>query len=82
MMLGTQDLELIDLTCDTASDHDQQHRLVEWLNHDLQFIMFSKYHDGSTLGVDAEFTTDFESLIKKFADLCENTNGDPNTQLR
>ncbi|CDH49207.1 protein efr3 [Lichtheimia corymbifera JMRC:FSU:9682] len=62
MMLGTQDLELIDLTCDT-------------------FIMFSKYHDGSTLGVDAEFTTDFESLIKKFADLCENNNTDPNTNL-
>lgn len=44
--------------------------------------MFSKYHDGSTLGVDAEFTTDFESLIKKFADLCENNNTDPNTNLR
>lgn len=29
MMLGTQDLELIDLTCDTASDHyQQQQRLV------------------------------------------------------
>ncbi|KAI9315520.1 hypothetical protein BX666DRAFT_1878752 [Dichotomocladium elegans] len=45
------------------------------------FIVFCNYHDGSTLGVDAEFTADFESLIKKFASLCDNNNTDPTACL-
>lgn len=34
------------------------------------FIVFTGYHDGSTLGVDAELTKDYESLLKKFAGFC------------
>ncbi|KAI8143040.1 hypothetical protein BJV82DRAFT_613248 [Fennellomyces sp. T-0311] len=62
MVLGTHDLDLMDLTCDT-------------------FIVFCNYHDGSTLGVDAEFTSDFEVLVQKFADLCNNNNADPSVGL-
>ncbi|GBB96693.1 hypothetical protein RclHR1_02810011 [Rhizophagus clarus] len=31
------------------------------------FIVFCADNDGSTIGVDTEFTTDYESLVKKFA---------------
>ncbi|KAG2220598.1 hypothetical protein INT45_002620 [Circinella minor] len=62
MILGTQDLDLMDLSCET-------------------FIVFCSYHDGSTLGVDAEFTSDFEGLVQKFADLCNNSNSDSSISL-
>ncbi|KAI9491919.1 hypothetical protein BDB00DRAFT_789231 [Zychaea mexicana] len=62
MILSTQDLDLMDLSCDT-------------------FIVFCSYHDGSTLGVDAEFTSDFEGLVQRFADLCNNNNSDPSISL-
>ncbi|KAI9254466.1 hypothetical protein BDA99DRAFT_518480 [Phascolomyces articulosus] len=62
LILGTQDLDLMDLSCDT-------------------FIVFCSYHDGSTLGVDAEFTSDFEALVQKFADLCNNNNSDASVSL-
>ncbi|KAF7726779.1 plasma membrane localization protein [Apophysomyces ossiformis] len=40
------------------------------------FVVFCSYHDGSTLGVDAEFTSDYETLIKKFAGFCNHTDTD------
>ncbi|EPB87379.1 hypothetical protein HMPREF1544_05805 [Mucor circinelloides 1006PhL] len=40
------------------------------------FIVFSSYHDGSTLGVDSSFTTDYESLLKKFSGFCNYANED------
>ncbi|KAG0186009.1 plasma membrane localization protein [Apophysomyces sp. BC1034] len=57
MTLGSKDIDLIDLTCET-------------------FVVFCGYHDGSTLGVDAEFTSDYEALIKKFAGFCDHTEAD------
>ncbi|KAF7723476.1 plasma membrane localization protein [Apophysomyces ossiformis] len=46
------------------------------------FIVFCDYHDGSTLGVDADFTSDFETLIKKFADFCNYINTDDAVVLK
>ncbi|KAG0177976.1 plasma membrane localization protein [Apophysomyces sp. BC1021] len=46
------------------------------------FIVFCDFHDGSTLGIDAEFTADFESLIKKFADFCNYINTDDSVVLK
>ncbi|ORY90398.1 hypothetical protein BCR43DRAFT_111484 [Syncephalastrum racemosum] len=40
------------------------------------FVVFSSYHDGSTLGVDADFTSDFEALLKRFAGFCNYDNED------
>ncbi|KAL9544314.1 hypothetical protein MBANPS3_007690 [Mucor bainieri] len=40
------------------------------------FIVFCSYHDGSTLGVDSSFTTDYETLLKKFSGFCNYTNED------
>lgn len=40
------------------------------------FIVFCSYHDGTTLGVDADLTQDYENLIKKFAGFCNYTNED------
>ncbi|KAI8054905.1 hypothetical protein BDF21DRAFT_403980 [Thamnidium elegans] len=34
------------------------------------------YHDGTTLGVDTEFTTDYEALLQNFAGFCNYTNQD------
>ncbi|KAI8885042.1 hypothetical protein K501DRAFT_271108 [Backusella circina FSU 941] len=34
------------------------------------FITFCSYHEGSTLGVDSEFTNDYEDLLKKWVDFC------------
>lgn len=42
----------------------------------MQFIVFCSYHDGTTLGVDAELTQDYETLIKKFSGFCNYTNED------
>ncbi|KAL0080156.1 hypothetical protein J3Q64DRAFT_1642542, partial [Phycomyces blakesleeanus] len=46
------------------------------------FIVFCDYHDGTTLGVDQDFTTDFEALIGKFAAFCNYTNADDSVVLR
>ncbi|KAI8099867.1 uncharacterized protein BX664DRAFT_254128, partial [Halteromyces radiatus] len=40
------------------------------------FVVFCSYHDGTTLGVDAELTADYESLIKKFAGFSIFKNND------
>ncbi|CAO3655219.1 unnamed protein product [Mucor hiemalis] len=40
------------------------------------FIVFCSYHNGTTLGVDAELTQDYETLIKKFSGFCNYTNED------
>ncbi|ORX50155.1 hypothetical protein DM01DRAFT_1384885 [Hesseltinella vesiculosa] len=31
------------------------------------FVLFCEYHDGTTLGVDAELTSEYEALMKRFA---------------
>ncbi|KAI8883558.1 hypothetical protein K501DRAFT_323404 [Backusella circina FSU 941] len=36
------------------------------------FIVFSSYDDGSTLGVDNEFTNDYEALLKRWASICQS----------
>ncbi|KAG2214014.1 hypothetical protein INT47_001285 [Mucor saturninus] len=41
------------------------------------FIVFCTFHDGTTLGVDADFTTDYETLLQKFAGFCNYTTEDP-----
>ncbi|KAI8375761.1 hypothetical protein EDC96DRAFT_551519 [Choanephora cucurbitarum] len=46
------------------------------------FIMFTSYHDGSTLGVDAEFTKDYEELLKKMAVFCAFENQDETLRLQ
>ncbi|KAI9487726.1 MAG: hypothetical protein EXX96DRAFT_593710 [Benjaminiella poitrasii] len=46
------------------------------------FVIFTGYHDGSTLGVDAEFTKDYEHLLKKFATFCSNDNNDETSRLQ
>ncbi|KAI9018619.1 hypothetical protein CLU79DRAFT_761167 [Phycomyces nitens] len=46
------------------------------------FIVFCDYHDGTTLGVDQDFTTDFEALIGNFAAFCNYTNADDSVVLR
>ncbi|KAG5457698.1 MAG: hypothetical protein BJ554DRAFT_2221 [Olpidium bornovanus] len=40
------------------------------------FVRFSRYHNGSTLGVDAEFTASYEALVARFCDLCQQSSGD------
>ncbi|KAI9010868.1 hypothetical protein CLU79DRAFT_772371 [Phycomyces nitens] len=40
------------------------------------FIVFANYHDGSTLGVDAELTVDYERLVQKFAAFYDPTDKD------
>ncbi|RUS18408.1 hypothetical protein BC938DRAFT_475983, partial [Jimgerdemannia flammicorona] len=40
------------------------------------FVVFCAHHDGSTLGVDNEFTISYESLVKKFAGFCTYTTAD------
>lgn len=39
-------------------------------------MVFCSYHDGTTLGVDTEFTTDYETLLQDFAGFCNYTNQD------
>ncbi|KAI8993551.1 hypothetical protein BDB01DRAFT_332914 [Pilobolus umbonatus] len=46
------------------------------------FIVFCKYHDGSNLGVDAEFTKQYEDLISKFSLFCNYTNTDDTLELQ
>ncbi|KAI9469992.1 MAG: hypothetical protein EXX96DRAFT_491301, partial [Benjaminiella poitrasii] len=46
------------------------------------FIIFCNYDDGSTLGVDSELTTDYETLLKKFAGFCNYTNEDSALSLK
>lgn len=48
----------------------------------MQFIIFSSHHDGSTLGVDAELTQDYELLLKKFAEFCSYENTDETLKLQ
>ncbi|KAH8551111.1 hypothetical protein BGW37DRAFT_426572, partial [Umbelopsis sp. PMI_123] len=62
MILGTRDLDLIDIACGT-------------------FVIFCTYHDGSTLVVDPEFTSKYESLVRKFAQFCQYENGDNTVKL-
>ncbi|CAO3616173.1 unnamed protein product [Cunninghamella blakesleeana] len=40
------------------------------------FVVFCNNHDGSTLGIDAELTADYESLLKKFAGFCTFKSND------
>ncbi|RCH88033.1 plasma membrane localization protein, partial [Rhizopus stolonifer] len=47
-----------------------------------QFVIFTSYHDGSTLGVDTEFTRDYEDLLKKFAGFCSFDTSDDTLQLQ
>ncbi|KAF1799907.1 hypothetical protein FB192DRAFT_1423489 [Mucor lusitanicus] len=46
------------------------------------FVIFTNYHDGSTLGVDAELTKDYELLLKKFAGFCSYDNADDTLKLQ
>ncbi|KAI7891309.1 uncharacterized protein EV154DRAFT_420574, partial [Mucor mucedo] len=43
------------------------------------FVVFTNYHDGSTLGVDAELTKDYELLLQKFAGFCAYENASDET---
>ncbi|ORY95514.1 hypothetical protein BCR43DRAFT_493111 [Syncephalastrum racemosum] len=45
------------------------------------YIVFCQYHDGSTLGVDAEFTAEFEALVSKFAGFCSGSHKDESMAL-
>lgn len=47
-----------------------------------QFVVFTNHHDGSTLGVDAELTSDYELLLKKFAGFCAFENADEILKLQ
>ncbi|KAI7871200.1 hypothetical protein BDF14DRAFT_1954770 [Spinellus fusiger] len=46
------------------------------------FIIFAEYHEGSTLGVDAEFTVDYELLVMKFAAYCDSKGPDDLVRLQ
>ncbi|KAI8327241.1 hypothetical protein BD560DRAFT_361587 [Blakeslea trispora] len=46
------------------------------------FIMFTSHHDGSTLGVDAEFTKDYEELLRKMAGFCAFESQDDTLRLQ
>ncbi|CDS14161.1 hypothetical protein LRAMOSA06331 [Lichtheimia ramosa] len=46
------------------------------------FVIFCNYHDGSTLGIDPGFTSDFEALLQKFASFCNYANEDEDYALR
>ncbi|KAI8984553.1 hypothetical protein BDF20DRAFT_860519 [Mycotypha africana] len=46
------------------------------------FVVFTKYHEGSTLGVDSELTKDYELLLKKFADFCNYRSTDDTLTLK
>lgn len=46
---------------------------------DKKFVVFTNYHDGSTLGVDAELTKDYELLLQKFAGFCAYENASDET---
>ncbi|KAG0740189.1 hypothetical protein G6F57_005991 [Rhizopus arrhizus] len=52
-LLDTNDIVLIDLTCET-------------------FIVFNNYYDGSTLGIDNQFTENYERLLNKFSYFCNH----------
>ncbi|KAI8367580.1 uncharacterized protein BYT42DRAFT_131806 [Radiomyces spectabilis] len=46
------------------------------------YIVFCDHHEGATLGVDPEFTADYESLLDKFAGFCNYTNADRSVALK
>ncbi|SAM00011.1 hypothetical protein [Absidia glauca] len=46
------------------------------------FVVFSKYHDGNTLGIDGEYTDDYETLIQEFASYCTFQNSDETLAFR
>ncbi|KAI7899457.1 uncharacterized protein BX663DRAFT_520974 [Cokeromyces recurvatus] len=46
------------------------------------FIIFCSYHDGTTLSVDSELTTDYENLLRKFAVFCNYMNEDSALSLK
>ncbi|KAI8636865.1 hypothetical protein BD408DRAFT_425439 [Parasitella parasitica] len=46
------------------------------------FVIFTNHHDGSTLGVDAELTNDYERLLKRFAAFCSDENADDTLKLQ
>lgn len=73
MMLQTKDIELIDHACQVVSRIDI---LNQYISYSCQFVAFTEYHDGSTLGVDSDFTNDYEALLSKFAEFCsfDSTN--------
>jgi hypothetical protein len=45
-------------------------------------VVFSKYHDGNTLGIDGEYTDDYETLIEEFASYCFFKSSDETLALR
>ncbi|ORE09142.1 hypothetical protein BCV72DRAFT_254967 [Rhizopus microsporus var. microsporus] len=58
---------------------------IELIDHACQvFVAFTEYHDGSTLGVDSDFTNDYEALLSKFAEFCsfDSTNELLKLQMR
>ncbi|CAG8481055.1 2565_t:CDS:10 [Paraglomus brasilianum] len=46
------------------------------------FIIFCAHHDGSTLGVDNEFTQNYEELIKQFAMYAARQSNDKDIEMR
>ncbi|CEG74206.1 hypothetical protein RMATCC62417_09451 [Rhizopus microsporus] len=46
------------------------------------FIVFCNYNDGSTLGIDVNFTQDYEALLKKFSSFCDYSNDDTSFELK
>ncbi|KAI8065585.1 hypothetical protein BC940DRAFT_303764 [Gongronella butleri] len=43
------------------------------------FVLFCQHHDGTTLGVDAEITSDYEGLMKRFAGFTTYKSNDDTT---
>ncbi|KAI9315888.1 hypothetical protein BX666DRAFT_2028128 [Dichotomocladium elegans] len=68
-------IRILNRTLDTRDSH-----LVE-LSEDT-FVTFCHYHDGSTLGLDPVFRSDFEILLGKFAYFCNYTNEEQDKALR
>ncbi|ORZ22475.1 hypothetical protein BCR42DRAFT_406264 [Absidia repens] len=64
-------VKILSLVLDTK---DKDIQLIDLASE--TFVVFCTYHDGTTLGVDAEFTSDYEALIKKFAGFCTFKNND------
>ncbi|KAI9263714.1 hypothetical protein BY458DRAFT_548095 [Sporodiniella umbellata] len=56
---------------------------IELIDHACQvFVVFTEYHDGSTLGVDSDFTNGYEALLKKLAEFCTYKSSDEALQLQ
>ncbi|KAL0078182.1 hypothetical protein F4703DRAFT_1797197 [Phycomyces blakesleeanus] len=45
------------------------------------FVVFANYHDGSTVGVNSEFTVDYERLVQKFATFYDPSDNDDQKKL-